>query len=743
MEPTNEGYPRLPYTRTVPTEDELDREIRRAQADGADSFDLLRRVLAVYTQWATLASRNAEFAAREWGAADVSEETAEHWQYLRNADFVQGTNGDYKWKENAPVGRAIVTSGLPYHARRASEIQNLGVVENWIQQSCSALGATWYVASGWLKLTGGQYACIRVVENSGSSTARTHAECTNRTTWTHISVPFKTHKGTTKLTYRFVLAANMTAALTLPILEKGRRPHPWRLHHLDKGNLVTSMKTAGSASSYGNVTLSRAGAIRLRQVDPRKFVFSNSALATASSTTPNPVSTTGSVGTGTQFARSNHVHPGVRSLRTAGSASAYGRLVFSSSGQGSIRQTTQKFIFAFPKAASATPNAVSTSGAVGTGTLYARQDLRMRGTKAIRVRSLGSASGTVRFSQSSNTTVRISGRTVIVGTTGGGSLDINGLAAADPALGDELPIYKVGVGAGNRKITVEKLGFILTGLVGGRLTLTSGVPVTTSDVTGAGTLYYTPYTHDKIALYDGTRWRMYTFTERALALTVTSGSNYDVFLYDNAGTLTLELSAAWTNDTTRADGLVTQNGVWVKSGAPTRRYLGTIRASGLNVTEDSVTKRFVWNMYNRVPRDLMGFDTTDSWTDAGNGTWSPMNAGAAVWKREFVLGLTVQSIRAIASVYCTAGGMVSIAMDSTSTPSRTKTTFGGTASGNTNNNGVETAHFADYPGIGYHYLQVLENTDSASSETFWGDNAGSIGGGNIGVNSGWHIYWEA
>src|SRR5262245_45446838 len=138
----------------------------------------------------------------------------------------------------------------------------------------------------------------------------------------------------------------------------------------------------------------------------------------------------------------------------------------------------------------------------------------------------------------------------------------------------------------------------------GRLTLTSGAAVTTSDVTGAGTLYFTPFGGSRVALYDGARWRLHSFSERSLGLTLTSGKNYDVFLYDNAGTLTLELSSAWTNDTTRATALATQNGICVKSGAPTRRYLGTLRASGSNVTEDSLSKRFLWNYGHRCLRLL-------------------------------------------------------------------------------------------------------------------------------------------
>jgi hypothetical protein len=125
---------------------------------------------------------------------------------------------------------------------------------------------------------------------------------------------------------------------------------------------------------------------------------------------------------------------------------------------------------------------------------------------------------------------------------------------------------------------------------GGRLTTESGVPVSTTDRASQGTVLYTPYLSDYARLYDGTRVREYSFTERSLSLTglLTSGKNYDWFLYDSSGTLTLELSAAWTNDTTRADALAWQTGLgWVKSGTPTRFWLGTMRATGTGTTEDS------------------------------------------------------------------------------------------------------------------------------------------------------------
>jgi len=174
----------------------------------------------------------------------------------------------------------------------------------------------------------------------------------------------------------------------------------------------------------------------------------------------------------------------------------------------------------------------------------------------------------------------------------------------------------------------------------GRLTLTTAVPVTTADVTAAGTLYYTPYTGDICPIYNGTNWTLVEFTEISLALTLTDDKNYDVFAYDNSGTLTLELSAAWTNDTTRADALARQNGTLIKSGTATRTWLGTIRASGTDTTEDSTTKRFVVNGYNALSRRLYanpGYsnDTFATTYTSNSTTWTAANAGTGS-KVEFI-----------------------------------------------------------------------------------------------------------
>lgn len=162
----------------------------------------------------------------------------------------------------------------------------------------------------------------------------------------------------------------------------------------------------------------------------------------------------------------------------------------------------------------------------------------------------------------------------------------------------------------------------------GRLTLESGVPVSTSDQTAKTTVYYTPTVGDCIALADaGGVFRNFSFSELSLSLAgYTADKNYDILVYNSSGTPTLE-SLVWTSDTVRATDLARTNGVLVKSGDNTRRYVGTIRITGTTgQCEDSEAKRFVWNYANRVPRRLYKSDATShSYT---TGTYRQWNAGA-------------------------------------------------------------------------------------------------------------------
>lgn len=264
----------------------------------------------------------------------------------------------------------------------------------------------------------------------------------------------------------------------------------------------------------------------------------------------------------------------------------------------------------------------------------------------------------------------------------------------------------------------------------GRLTLTSGTPVTTSDVATSTDIYWTPYNGNLVGLYDGTSWKLHTFTERTLALgTLTSGLNYDVFLYDNSGTLTLE-ATGWSTDTARATALTTQDGVHVKTGATTRRYLGTFRTVSTTQTADAGgtgatgAQRFLWNCYNRVPRKLHacpGYsdgNTASSYT-SNSTTWVAANSGTGA-KAEFLTGLDGVAVDVSASLFATNSGpsseRIGIGLDSTSDSTVMASTAGQTIGG------CAACRLTGTVAFGYHYAALLIAV-SGGTGTFYADNS--------------------
>jgi hypothetical protein len=246
----------------------------------------------------------------------------------------------------------------------------------------------------------------------------------------------------------------------------------------------------------------------------------------------------------------------------------------------------------------------------------------------------------------------------------------------------------------------------------GRLTLTSGTPVTTADVTGAATLYYALYTGDQIAVYDGSAdWDVLTFAETSLDVSgYTVDKNYDIFGYNNGGTFALE-GLVWTNDSTRATALTTQNGILVKTGATTRRYLGTIRTSGAGTIDDSEAFRGVWNYYNRVWRYCE--HRVISVHTYGTATWRSFDNDATN-RFELVIGVSEDAfyIGIWASIDPAADdnpGYVALAMDSTSTGGQIDMSSGNLwplQVGSSTGEGPITA--------GYHYFQITQYATSGN-----------------------------
>lgn len=296
-------------------------------------------------------------------------------------------------------------------------------------------------------------------------------------------------------------------------------------------------------------------------------------------------------------------------------------------------------------------------------------------------------------------------------------------------IGNFLPVpYSIAQGGTGGTTIDDALTNLLsdTKLNQGRLTLTTGTPVDTADVTAATTVYFTNYNGTFIDIYDGSsKWERLNFNEASIAVPSTTDTMYDVFGYNNAGTMTLE-AVAWTNDTTRATALTRVAGVYCKAGDTSRKYLGSFRTTGVSgQTEFSEANRYVWNYYNRVRFTLKNTtETANSWT-YGSSTVRQANANTAN-QVNFIRGVSEDAVEC--EVGCMAGGdntntipAVGIGLDSTTTNSAA-IALGHQPSAAGGYSNIR-ARWQGYPVAGKHALNWLEsNRSNANTVTFYGDN---------------------
>jgi hypothetical protein len=130
----------------------------------------------------------------------------------------------------------------------------------------------------------------------------------------------------------------------------------------------------------------------------------------------------------------------------------------------------------------------------------------------------------------------------------------------------------------------------------GRLTLTSGQPVMTSDVSAGTTIYYTPYAGRWCPIFNGALWQSVPFTETSLALDSNAGHSgyqqngkpFDLFAFLDAGVFTIGTGPAWTNNSARSAGLTQLNGLWVNIGSATIRF-GSASGNTVSVAANQAT----------------------------------------------------------------------------------------------------------------------------------------------------------
>lgn len=246
-------------------------------------------------------------------------------------------------------------------------------------------------------------------------------------------------------------------------------------------------------------------------------------------------------------------------------------------------------------------------------------------------------------------------------------------------------------------------------------------------------LYFVPFGGNSITLYNGATWDVLASDRVSLNTSgVVSGSNYDVFAYNNAGALALELSAAWTDDTTRADSLTRVDGTLTKTADSTRRYVGTVRSKSSGYVGGNFSflgEVYVWNFYNRLPLAARIVESTDTWTYINpNSAWRQVRASTANSIKIVTGDPTLVTVRATGLAYVGAtgaGNMAAVGVGVDSTTANSAQVYGG----NPNSTSLFmtlTAEYKGYPGIGYRPIYWLETgVGGAVTYTFAGDSGGT------------------
>jgi len=202
----------------------------------------------------------------------------------------------------------------------------------------------------------------------------------------------------------------------------------------------------------------------------------------------------------------------------------------------------------------------------------------------------------------------------------------------------------------------------------GRLTLESGVPVSTSDKTGKATVYYTPagVGYAQYPSYDGTTWSVKTFSELSNDLTQSSTNKagaaaagpyeiHDCFVWDDAGTNRLTRGPKWiassTATITNATPAVvtwTAHGLW--DGATVRFTTTGALPAGLTASTDYFVTKVDANTFKvsaTLANQLTSPTVFINTSSAGSGVHTAFNytsvrgTGAGTTELQMVEGVRV------------------------------------------------------------------------------------------------------
>jgi len=290
----------------------------------------------------------------------------------------------------------------------------------------------------------------------------------------------------------------------------------------------------------------------------------------------------------------------------------------------------------------------------------------------------------------------------------------------------------------------------------GRLTLLTGAPVMAAAQTGRTIVYYTPYVGQLVPIWDGASMVPTVFAElqndttqaatnKAGPAAVGNNSNYDLFVWNDGGTIRLTRGPAWSSDTARGAGAGTTElqrvqGLWTNKQAIANgpaanfgTYVGTVRSNGAAQIDwnpmpaasagGSNAILGVFNAYNRVQVNGQSQDSTASWT-YNLGVWRALNASNAN-RISYIDGLAEVAPSVTSEAFCSSTGIhyIGVGRDSiVATPPLVGTTW--------STNAMAIAAGGFQPSLGFHYLQAMETDATGVVSTVFGSgNPGGVAAG--------------
>jgi hypothetical protein len=264
-----------------------------------------------------------------------------------------------------------------------------------------------------------------------------------------------------------------------------------------------------------------------------------------------------------------------------------------------------------------------------------------------------------------------------------------------------------------------------------------------TSVASATRVYYTPYAGNIVPIFDGTNMIATAFSEISQMTTDTAKSPaavaaskvYDIFVWNDAGTIRATRGPAWTNSTTRGYTLTRTNGFLLNTSSITNgpaalrgTYVGTIAsdASGLinfvfgGAASNGLAGIFhVWNAYNRVDVGCSVIDTAALYTYTS--TAVRQAHGSATMQVSFVVGLAEDAVdvsyqdQVVTVAAAGAQVIVALGFDTVTALSATAN-WSSPAAASVISSPVVRKTWR--PGIGAHYVAALQEGDGSHANSF-------------------------